>query len=62
MDSQVDGAGAPGILMRYIEIGAAGLSDRARRGREIVNFVSLVAVVSNTAFAAGFAVADLANY
>ena len=37
-----------GLLMRYIRISTAGASSRQRRGHEIVNFVSLATVVSNT--------------
>ena len=47
-----------GIVVSYVEMGVGGVDGKRRRGREIVNFVSLATVVSNTAFAILFATLD----
>jgi len=46
----------------YIHIGVEGAGNRQRRSREIVNFVSLATVFSNTAFALAFSLIDFDNY
>ncbi len=62
VDSEQDSLRAPGLLKRYLQIGLENAAARERRGREIVNFVSFAAVLSNTAFALAFAIADFGNY
>lgn len=47
-----------GIVVSYVETGVGGVDGKRRRGREIVNFVSLATVVSNTGFAILFALLD----
>lgn len=49
-------------LSRYVSLGIGSGNNRARRGHEIVNFVALATVVSNTAFALLFSAIDLANF
>ena len=48
--------------MRYIRISTAARAARQRRGHEIVNFVSLATVVSNTGFALLFSIIDFRNF
>jgi len=50
------------LLMRYVRISTVGATSRQRRGHEIVNFVSLATVVSNTGFALLFSIIDFHNF
>lgn len=48
-----------GIVVRYVETGVDSVDGKLKRGREVVNFVSLATVISNTSFAILFALLDL---
>ena len=58
------GAGARlrDLVMRYVRTSTAHATARQRRGHEIVNFVSLATVVSNTGFAVLFSIIDFRNF
>ena len=51
-----------GWALAYIGLGVDGTDDKTRRSREIVNFVSIATVLSNTCFAAVFSLIDFWNF
>lgn len=50
------------LAAAYVQAGVDDAGGRRRRGREIVNFVSLATVISNTGFAVLFALLDFRNF
>lgn len=50
------------LVRRYVRTGVDGGDGKQARGREVVNFVSLATVVSNTGFAILFACLDFRNF
>ncbi len=51
-----------GLVIGYVRAGLGAEPSRERRGHEIVNFISLATVVSNTFFALVFAALDARNF
>jgi adenylate cyclase len=51
-----------GLVASYVKTGVSRVDGKRRRGREIVNFVALATVVSNTGFAILFSLLDFRGF